>query len=87
MTKAIAADSIGNIYVLMNGNGFRCFTYGVFKYSPSGDLAWVYSFEGLCYDGAKGMALGPNGVLYLTGTSIGDQPTRQFGTVKLLTFA
>lgn len=59
----VCCDTSGNIYVAgaINDN------IGVFKLSSSGDWLWGKEMDGAAQDGATGVAVDPQGSVYVTG--------------------
>ncbi len=89
--NAVAVDQNGNIYVTgyYNGNA----TFGtqslsskgqqdifIASYNPTGTLRWVQSAGGAENDAGYGLAVGPNGDVYLTGIVGG---AASFGTTNV----
>ncbi len=74
--QAVAVDSAGDVYVAggtsgafpgqRNAGGFDVF---LAKYSPTGTLSWARQFGGANRDFGMGVAVGPDGAVYLTGNA------------------
>jgi hypothetical protein len=96
--KAVAVDTAGNIYVV--GNTTAIGPFGNFSdivtlaFGPGGNLKWKQVYDGplnQAQDSAQGIALAPNGDVYVTGYSWGDgewgnpdnpQTNYDFATIK-----
>jgi hypothetical protein len=82
---AMAVDDSGYVYVsgsvFMSGSGYD---YGTIKYYPSGDTAWVrtYNGPGDSSDGAMDIAVDDSGYVYVTGQSFGSGTDYDYATVK-----
>ncbi len=80
----VEIDSQGNIYVVGDHKGFTDFMPGdgefvirslglgfdsyLMKFNPSGDVIWVKTWGGIDFDKARGVAIGPDGGIYITGS-------------------
>ncbi|MDD5530607.1 MAG: SBBP repeat-containing protein [bacterium] len=75
--RALALDSIGNVYVTgtSNGNG-----YATIKYNSLGDTMWVRIYGGS--NEANAISVDPNGNVYVTGTSVGSGNVNDYATIK-----
>lgn len=88
----IAADRDGNVYVTGHSQGGdakfgdqalpNAGDYDVFvaKYSASGDLLWIKSDGGPGYDYGHGIAVSPEGKVFVTGAIVADKIARLFCT-------
>ena len=86
----VAVDALGDAYCVgsfrggadFNGDGVADLTAAggadgyVAKYSPDGTLLWANRLGGTSDDSAKGVAVGPDGSLYVSGNFVG---TATFG--------
>jgi len=73
-------DTWGNIYVATASGG----DYRLVKYCPSGDTAWIRTYNGPAedYDMVADIALDRLGNVYVTGTSRGTGTQEDYATVK-----
>jgi RHS repeat-associated protein len=69
--NAVAVDSSGNVYVAGSTASFGAGGSDVLilKYSPLGTLLWAKTWGGSGDEGANAIAVGPDGFLYVTGSS------------------
>ncbi len=82
----IALDDSGNIYVTgsCDGTAWEPGDYATIKYYPSGDTAWVRTYDGSGHanDCAYGVAVDPLGSVCVTGYSYGDGTGYDYVTIK-----
>jgi uncharacterized delta-60 repeat protein len=80
--KALAVDSLGNVYIAgtpLHGSGFYGFV--TIKYTPSGDVGWVKTYDGEDSDYARTVAVGPTGRVHAVAKS-GNFHDYDFVTIK-----
>lgn len=81
----IAVDDAGNVYVTGGSlDSTSGMDYATIKYNPAGDTLWVRRYNGPANgpDEANGLALGPDGSVYVTGFSQGLGSDMDYATVK-----
>jgi hypothetical protein len=69
--NAVAVDNSGNVYVAGSTASFGAGGTDVLilKYSPLGTLLWTKTWGGSGNEAANAIAVGPDGFLYVTGSS------------------
>jgi len=83
--SALALDDSGNVYVTGTKQGaFGNNDYLLLKYSPSGNLVWLRSYNGPAdsEDVPQALAIDPGGNVYVTGYSEGGSSSSDYATVK-----
>lgn len=78
-------DASGNIFVTGQATGLGTgYNYITMRYNPAGTLIWTQNYigPGNASDIANSIALGMNGVVYITGTSEGSGTGLDFATIK-----
>ena len=78
-------DAAGNIFLTGQSTGLSTgYNYLTARYSPSGSQVWLQTYlgPGNEHDYANAIALGLNGVVYVTGQSEGTTTGKDFATVK-----
>ncbi len=83
--NAVAVDAFGNVYVTGGNVGIGTSSdYATIKYAPNGDSLWVRRYNGPAndYDVAYALAVDVDGNVYVTGTSIGDDSSKDYATIK-----
>ncbi len=65
--KALAADSVGNVYVTGLSESGTFYDYATIKYSPSGAAVWTNLYITAGVDQAHGIAVDSTGNVYVTG--------------------
>jgi hypothetical protein len=82
--SAVAADAAGNIYVTGSTNSFGLGTSDtdilIAKYSRTG-LEWLKTWNGGLSDSGKGIAVGPDGFIYVVGGTQNASPSRWFDMI------
>lgn len=83
-SRAIAVDTLGNVYVTGESQGSGTFEdYCTIKYRPSGDTAWVRRFNGAdTCDFARSVAVDEQGNVYVTGYSATSGAVYRWVTIK-----
>jgi hypothetical protein len=83
--NALKVDTAGNLYVagFFRPSGGEC-DYALLKYSATGDLLWVRSYDGPAGrdDRAVALALDSADKVYVTGTSQNASGYRSYATLK-----
>ncbi len=85
VARDIAVDGSGNVYVTgYTGSSETREDYTTIKYSPSGDTAWVRTYDGSGHvnDCAYSVAVDPLGGVCVTGYSYGDGAGYDYATIK-----
>jgi hypothetical protein len=84
---AIAVDNLENVYVTGRTHDGNNYDYATVKYDTNGNQLWVarYNGPGDTNDSAVGLAVDNFGNVYVTGTSSGSWPSRDYTTVKYST--
>ncbi len=82
--KAITEDNDGNIYVTGESKGNSNFDYVTIKYNSYGEEAWTPPprYDGGGIDIPQGIAVDPDGYVYVSGSSIGSDSDYDFATIK-----
>ena len=86
--RAMAVDAAGNVYVTgrsqAGGSGIDNFDYGTVKYDTDGNQLWAARYNGPdgLGDEVLGLALDPDGNVYVTGGSKGASGRNDYATVK-----
>ena len=84
--RAIAVDRSGNVYVtgFSLASSWPDYDYATIKYYPSGDPAWVrtYNGPGNSTDEAVAIAVDESGNVYVTGRSKGSGSEDDYATIK-----
>ncbi|MEO0084842.1 MAG: SBBP repeat-containing protein, partial [candidate division WOR-3 bacterium] len=82
--KAIAADSLGNIYLAGWTGTINCADYLVIKLNSLGETLWTrtYNGPGNGHDCANAIAIDNLGNVYVTGESYGNDNNYDYATVK-----
>ncbi len=84
--NAIAVDSAGNVYVAgrASSSSFGIGDFMVIKYSPSGDSAWLRTYDGSGNgeDEALAVAVDRSGNVYATGFSTDSSSGKDIVTIK-----
>jgi uncharacterized delta-60 repeat protein len=82
--KAIALDSVGNVFVTGASSSGTKSDYATLKYDPSGNQLWVQRYDNGNDDQATDLALDALGNVYVTGNSQSTGAGYDFATVKYL---
>src|SRR5574341_452208 len=81
----LAVDDSGKVYVtgLSDGGGLN-YDYVTIKYASNGDTLWMRRYNGLgdAFDGAIDLVVDDSGNVYVSGTSVGSSPSRDYATIK-----
>ena len=83
--NAIAVDDSGNCYVTgATKNTNNDFDYSTIKYTPSGDIAWIRTYDGPANndDLAYSIAVEESGNVYVTGWSEAPSAIYDYATIK-----
>jgi hypothetical protein len=82
--SVVATDASGNAYMGIQSQD-ATFGYKVLKYSPAGQLLWVWRFDNPNGEGSMfaDLTLGPDGVLRLTGETWHDGQSRNVLTAAV----
>ncbi|MGQ9678726.1 MAG: hypothetical protein ACUVUD_05535 [bacterium] len=80
---ALVLDGDGNVYVTgYEKNADNVEDYVTIKYSGSGNRQWVMNYDGGAADVSKAIALGADGAVYVTGSSVQGGNNDNILTVK-----